>query len=95
MLSKLHPVMVKLKTDAQGTIPYGLIAEEVAAVYAEWVIRDQHGRIDGERYDELAPMLLNEVQQQAAKIASVDQQLAAIQAAPVKMQPKHELVAQR
>jgi hypothetical protein len=40
-------------------------------------------------------MLLNEVQQQAGKIASLEQQLAAIQAALVKMQPKDELVAQR
>jgi hypothetical protein len=95
MLSKLRPVIFKLKTDAQGTIQYGLIAEEVASVYPELVIRDEHGRIDGVRYDELAPMLLNEVQQQAAKIASLEQQLAGIQAALVKMQPKSELVAQR
>jgi hypothetical protein len=95
MLSKLRPVLFKLKTDTQGTIQYGLIAEEVATVYQELVIRDAHGRIDGVRYDELAPMLLNEVQQEAAKIASLEQQLAAIQEALVKMQPKDELVAQR
>ena len=57
--------------------------------------RQQHGRIDGVRYDELAPMLLKEARQQAAKIASLEQQLAGIQAALVKMQPKDELVAQR
>jgi Chaperone of endosialidase len=94
-LSKLRPVTFKLKTDAQGTIQYGLIAEEVAKVYPELVIRDEHGRIDGVRYDELAPMLLNEVQQQAAKIASLEQQLAGIQAALIKMQPKDEFVVQR
>jgi hypothetical protein len=65
-------------------------------------VRDKNGHIDGVRYDELAPMLLNEVQQQqrvnatqAAKIASLEQQLAGIQAALVKLQPKEELVAQR
>jgi hypothetical protein len=34
-------------------------------VYPELVVRDQTtGRIDGVRYDELAPMLLNEMQKQ-------------------------------
>jgi hypothetical protein len=37
-------------------------------VYPELVIRGEKGRIDGVRYDELAPMLLNEMQQQQRKI---------------------------
>lgn len=57
-----------LKSAASGTRPYGLIADEVARVYPELVIRDASGRIDGVRYDELVPMLLNVVQQQAARI---------------------------
>ena len=32
------------------------------------MVRDENGRIDGVRYDELAPMLLNEVQKQQRKI---------------------------
>jgi hypothetical protein len=32
------------------------------------VIRGESGRIDGVRYDELAPLLLNEVQQQQRRI---------------------------
>jgi len=62
-LQQLRPVTFKLKSDAKGTPQYGLIAEEVAKVYPELVIRDENGRIDGVRYDELAPMLLNEMQQ--------------------------------
>jgi len=69
-LVQLRPVSFKLKSDATGTRQYGLIAEEVAKVYPELVIRDQTGRIDGVRYDELAPMLLNEVQQEQQKIAA-------------------------
>jgi hypothetical protein len=42
----------------------------VAQVYPELVIRDEKGRIDGVRYDELAPMLLNEMQKQQRKIAA-------------------------
>jgi Chaperone of endosialidase len=72
-LEQLRPVTFKLKTDAKSTVQYGLIAEEVAKVYPELVVRDKNGRIDGVRYDELAPMLLNEVQQQAAEIQDLKQ----------------------
>jgi hypothetical protein len=73
-LLKLRPVQFRYKkADASGEKPiqYGLIAEEVAKVYPELVVRDAAtGRIDGVRYDELAPMLLNEVQQQQHKITA-------------------------
>jgi Chaperone of endosialidase len=68
-LGLLRPVTFKLKSDATSTRQYGLIAEEVAKVYPELVIRNSAGRIDGVRYDELAPMLLNETQQQQLRIA--------------------------
>jgi hypothetical protein len=94
-LAQLRPVTFRLRTDRKGTVQYGLIAEEVARVYPELAIRDENGRIDGVRYDELAPMLLNEMQKEqatvatlvaqheadAAKIAMLAQQLAGIQAA--------------
>ena len=54
----------------------GLIAEEVAKVYPELVIRDGKGVIQGVRYDELAPMLLNEVQQQRTQVVAMQQQIA-------------------
>jgi hypothetical protein len=73
-LGQLRPVTFHLKTDPKGVLQYGLIAEEVAKVYPELVIRNESGRIDGVRYDELAPMLLNEVQQQAAEIRELKQQ---------------------
>ena len=69
-LGQLRPVTFHLKTDPKGAVQYGLIAEEVAKVYPELVICNQSGRIDGVRFDELAPMLLNEVQQQQQKIAA-------------------------
>jgi hypothetical protein len=101
-LQQLRPVTFKLKSDATGTRQYGLIAEEVAKVYPELVIRDAQGRIDGVRYDELAPMLLNEVQRQqetakaqAAEIRGLKDQLAGIRAALLKVQSNDQLVAQR
>jgi len=98
-LQQLRPVTFKLRSDAKGTRQYGLIAEEVAKVYPELVIRDEKGRIDGVRYDELAPMLLNEVQRQqtaaatqATKIAAQGE-LNAVQAAEIR-ELEQQLVTQ-
>lgn len=81
-LQRLRPVSFHLKTDPHGAVQYGLIAEEVDKVYPELVIRDDAGKIQGVRYDELAPMLLNEMQRQAAEIRYLKnvQQRAAAQA---------------
>jgi len=43
-LQQLRPVTFKLKSNARGARQYGLIAEEVAKVYPELVIRDSEGR---------------------------------------------------
>ena len=101
-LTQLRPVTFHLKTDPKGALQYGLIAEEVAKVYPELVIRNESGRIDGVRYDELAPMLLNEVQQQAAEIRDLKEQMAELKdlkqelhAALAKLQAENALLAQR
>jgi hypothetical protein len=75
-LRRLRPVTFHLKADPHGTLQYGLIAEEVAQVYPDLVVRSATGRIDGVRYDELAPLLLNEAQRQQKRI---DAQAAEIQ----------------
>jgi hypothetical protein len=54
----------------QGAVQYGLIAEEVAKIYPELVIRNSKARVEGVRYEELAPMLLNEVQKLRAAIST-------------------------
>jgi endosialidase-like protein len=74
-LQQLRPVTFELKTDASRTRQYGLIAEEVDKIYPELVIRDGAGKIQGVRYEELAPMLLNEVQQQRREVDQLKQQL--------------------
>jgi hypothetical protein len=78
-LHELRPVTFHLKADPEGAVQYGLIAEEVAKVYPELAIRDEVGKIQGIRYEELAPMLLNETQQQqlalqASEIRQLKQQ---------------------
>jgi hypothetical protein len=99
-LQQLRPVTFHLKTDPRGALQYGLIAEEVAKVYPDLVIRDESGRIDGVRYDELAPMLLKEAQQQQQKMAvqerqlhDLQQQLAEMRVALLNLKINDELVA--
>jgi hypothetical protein len=98
-LGQLRPVTFHLKSEPKGALQYGLIAEEVAKVYLELVIRNELGRIDGVRYDELAPMLLNEMQKknaaQDAEIHDLKKLVAEMQVGLLKLQSKDELVAKR
>jgi hypothetical protein len=101
-LMQLRPVSFHLKSDPTGAVQYGLIAEEVDKVYPELVIRDDSGKVQGVRYDELAPMLLNEVQKQERTIAAQDAEIrdlkkmvAETQAGLVQLEKKNQLLAQR
>jgi hypothetical protein len=104
-LEQLRPVSFHLKADPNGAVQYGLIAEEVDKVYPELVIRDDKGKIQGVRYDELAPMLLKEVQKQDARIRGLEQkvakvndlerELAEMHATLIALQSTGQLVAQR
>jgi endosialidase-like protein len=64
------------KCDKTNTPQFGLIAEEVAEVNPNLVVRDQNGEIYTVRYDAVNAMLLNEflkehrkVEEQGATIA--------------------------
>jgi len=76
-LGRLRPVTFHLKADPRGALQYGLIAEEVDKVYPELVIHNAEGRIEGVRYDELAPLLLREVQAQRQELQAQRERLAA------------------
>jgi hypothetical protein len=104
-LAQPRPVSFHLKSEPRGAVQYGLIAEEVEKVYPELVIRDSDGRIQGVRDDELAPVLLNEVQKEQAEIRQLEQQvgrmkdlereLAGIHAAIAPLQAQDQLLAKR
>ena len=49
-------------------------------MYPELVTRDAGGQINGVRYEELTPMLLNELQQQQARNAAQAEKIAALTA---------------
>jgi len=56
----LQPVTFRYKSDTKGTAQFGLIAEEVAQVDPELVVRDAEGEIYSVRYEAVNAMLLNE-----------------------------------
>jgi Chaperone of endosialidase len=68
---QLRPVTFAYKDDAQHAKHYGLIAEEVAAVYPELVTRTASGEVRTVKYQELIPMLLNELQRQRQELAEL------------------------
>jgi trimeric autotransporter adhesin len=72
----LKPVTFHYKGDSTITPQFGLIAEEVAKVNPNLVVRDDDGQIYSVRYDAVNAMLLNEflkehktVKEQGATIA--------------------------
>jgi hypothetical protein len=71
-LQRLRPVTFHLKTEPNGALQYGLIAEEVDKVYPDLVVHDSAGAIQSVRYDELTSILLKETQQQRETIAKLE-----------------------
>ena len=59
------------KGDASRATHYGLVAEEVLAVYPELVTRTATGEVQAVKYLELIPMLLNELQRQQQELAEL------------------------
>ena len=56
----LKPVTFHYKSDVKNTPCFGLIAEEVAGVNPDLVVRNNKGEIWSVRYDQVNAMLLNE-----------------------------------
>ena len=56
----LKPVTFQYKSDKTNRPEFGLIAEEVAAVNPDLVVRDENGEIYTVRYEAVNAMLLNE-----------------------------------
>ena len=65
LLYELRPVSFRYteELDRGALIHYGLIAEEVAEVAPNLVINDEEGAPHGVRYEQLVPLLLNELQE--------------------------------
>ena len=89
-LLQLRPVNFYYKPefdDGSRQLQYGLIAEDVAKIYPEMVAYANDGQVLSIKYQLLAPMLLNELQKQAAQnlqqaqdLRSLEDRLAALEA---------------
>jgi hypothetical protein len=66
-LFRLRPVSFRYKQpldDGSKPLQYGLVAEEVAEVYPELVVRGKDGQVEGVQYQKLPVLLLSELQKQ-------------------------------
>jgi len=90
----LKPVTFHYKSDSTDTPQFGLIAEEVAAVNPDLVVRDENGEIYTVRYDAVNAMLLNEFLKEHRKVealqASFAQQQRDLQATVAQQQKQIE-----
>jgi hypothetical protein len=61
-LFSLKPVTFRYKKelDPAGTQQFGLVAEDVEEVNPKLVVRDEHGKVNSVRYEQINAMLLNE-----------------------------------
>jgi Chaperone of endosialidase len=79
----LRPVTFRHRqayTDGSKPLNYGLIAEEVAEVYPDLVVKGKDGPIQTVQYQKLTPMLLNEMQKQRAELEQQDETIRRLQA---------------
>ena len=74
----LKPVTFHYKSDAKSTPQFGLIAEEVAKLDPDLVVRDAQGEIYTVRYDAVNAMLLNEFLKEHKKVQELEAALAAV-----------------
>ena len=76
----LKPVSFHYKSDKTSTPQFGLVAEDVAEVNPDLVVRDKNGEIYTVRYDAVNAMLLNEFLKEHRKVERLEKQVAALTA---------------
>jgi hypothetical protein len=74
----LKPVTFHYKSDSTSTPQFGLIAEEVAEVNPDLVVRDKNGEIYTVRYEAVNAMLLNEFLKEHKKTEKLEATVASL-----------------
>lgn len=72
-LMHLRPVTFKYKKDLSEQKSVGLIAEEVADLFPELVIYNEHGYAETVRYHDLPVLLLNELQKLSKRVKELEE----------------------
>ena len=96
----LKPVTFHYKNDTSDTPQFGLVAEEVAKVNPDLIVRDDKGEIYSVRYDAVNAMLLNEflkehkrVQELRSSDAGQKQEIAELRSTIAQQQKGMEALA--
>jgi len=82
----LHPVTFEYKSDYSGTRQFGLIAEDVAEVDPNLVVRDEQGEIYTVRYEAVNAMLLNEFLKEHQKVEKLETTVSELHSALAQQQ---------
>jgi predicted ribosome quality control (RQC) complex YloA/Tae2 family protein len=94
-LLALKPVTFHYKNDSKGVPQFGLIAEEVAAVNPDLVVRDKSGEIYTVRYEAVNAMLLNEFLKEHGKVEKLESDVAQLTARLKEQDSKIEKMSDR
>jgi hypothetical protein len=84
----LQPVMFRYKKDFDptGTAQFGLLAEDVAKVNPDLVVRDKEGKPYSVRYDQVNAMLLNEFLKERKKVEDQQETIAQLKSDATKQE---------
>lgn len=90
----LHPVEFRYKKelDPNGTLQFGLIAEDVAKVNPSLVVADDHGKPFSVRYEEINAMLLNEFLKEHRKSEQQEATIAELKSTVARQQEQLQAV---
>ena len=72
-----------------------MVAEEIRGLYPELVTQTASGEVLAVRYQELIPMLLNELQREHQEVASLRKELAEVTTLRQELAELRALVGQR
>ena len=89
----LKPVTFQYKSDSNEAPQFGLIAEEVAQVNPDLVVRDEKGEVYTVRYDAINAMLLNEFQKEHRKVQEQETMIAQLKASIAQQEKGMEVLA--
>jgi uncharacterized coiled-coil protein SlyX len=91
----LKPVTFHYKSDSRGTPQFGLIAEEVAQVNPDLVVRDENGEIYTVRYEAVNAMLLNEFLKEHRKVQEQETAITKLKSTMAQQQKDFQAAAAR
>jgi hypothetical protein len=89
----LKPVMFRYKKeiDPAGTQQFGLVAEDVERINTDLVVRDENGKVNSVRYEQVNAMLLNEFLKARRQIDVQQKQIDALTAGLQRVSAQVEL----